>query len=253
MSEPPAVAETLTVARRFCGPPASANGGYVAGLLAARTAPLGAAVTVTLRQPPPLEQALAVVTDGDTTRLLDGDLLIAEAVAGSLAADPVPPVSLAEARAAEPHYPGLDDHSFDGCFVCGPGRRAGDGLGLRPGPVGPGRSACSWTPDPSLADADDDAVAAPEFVWAAMDCPGGWTSDLVARPLVLGRMTAAVHRLPAIGRPVVIVGQLLETTGRKTLTAVSAYDEDGTELGHAEQVWIEVDPAVFYPEGGYER
>jgi hypothetical protein len=86
-----------------------------------------------------------------------------------------------------------------------------------------------------------------EFVWAALDCPGGWTSDLIARPLVLGRMTAAVHRLPEIGRPVVIVGELYETEGRKTQTGTAAYDENNRLVGRAEQVWIEVDPGSFYP------
>ena len=180
---------SITVLPRFCGPPASGNGGYVAGRLATELGG-GGPVTVTLRQPPPLDRELNVVRDQSRALLLDGDLLVAEAAAGAFAVDPVEPVSLEAARAAEPRYPGLDDHSFDHCFVCGPGRALGDGMRLSPGPIRPGWSACSWVPDSSLAEPDHPAVAAPEFVWAAMDCPGGWTSDLVARPLVLGRMTA---------------------------------------------------------------
>ena len=48
--------KTLTIATRFCGPPASANGGYFAGMvamLASRT------VTVRLLMPPPLDTSSA--------------------------------------------------------------------------------------------------------------------------------------------------------------------------------------------------
>jgi len=40
--------ETLTVARRFCGPPTSGNGGYVSGLVAGL---IGGPATVTLKAP----------------------------------------------------------------------------------------------------------------------------------------------------------------------------------------------------------
>ncbi|HSK25595.1 MAG TPA: hypothetical protein VK894_01620, partial [Jiangellales bacterium] len=61
------------VERRFRGPAESGNGGYVAGLLAARVGavPGGSAAVVTLRLPPPLETPLATVADGDgAVRLL---------------------------------------------------------------------------------------------------------------------------------------------------------------------------------------
>ncbi len=48
---------TLTIAKRFHGPPASGNGGYVCGRLA-RFIP-GPAV-VRLKAPPPLERPLTV-------------------------------------------------------------------------------------------------------------------------------------------------------------------------------------------------
>jgi hypothetical protein len=108
---------------------------------------------------------------------------------------------------------------------------------LSPGLVGPGLTACSWTPD--------ETCTGPEFVWAALDCPGGWTSDLAARPLVLGRMTATVEQVPPVGQPVVVVGELFASEGRKTMTGTTAYDRDGRVIGRSEQVWIEVDPTVF--------
>ncbi|MFN2468867.1 MAG: hypothetical protein ABR521_12135, partial [Gaiellaceae bacterium] len=48
---PARVSETLTIARRFRGPP-DVNGGYAAGLVAAL---LGGGAEVTLRSPPPAE------------------------------------------------------------------------------------------------------------------------------------------------------------------------------------------------------
>ena len=241
---------SLTIARRFCGPPDSGNGGYTAGLFAGLVADRPAEpVTVTLRQPPPLERPLVVEPRDGSTALLDGDLLVADAVPGELRHDPVAPVGVERAREVEATYAGLDDHSFDGCFVCGPGRAPGDGLRLFPGLVGDGLTACVWTPHRSLEATGAPGVAAVEFVWSALDCPGGWTSDLVARPLVLGRMTGTVVRLPATGRPVVVVGERYEQNGRKTLTATTAYDDRGRVVGRAEQVWIEVDPSVFAPGG----
>jgi hypothetical protein len=236
---------TITIAHRFAGPPDSGNGGYTAGRLAgiAGSQPF----TVTLRKPPPLERAMNVRRAESGWHLVDGDALVAEAAAGPFAHLPVAPVSRGQAETAHPLYPGLFDHSFNGCFVCGPERDIGDGLRLCPGPIGDGRTGCVWTPDDSVADEQTGRFAGLEFVWAALDCPGGWTSDLIARPLVLGRMTAAIHRLPEIGRPVVIVGERFETNGRKTRTGTAAYDENNRLVGRAEQVWIEVDPAAFYP------
>jgi hypothetical protein len=238
----------LEIAQRFRGPPDSGNGGYTAGLLAGAVGHRQAdPLTVTLRLPPPLERPLRIEPRDGSFTLLDGDLLVAEAVRGSLSRDPAAPVDVDRARAVESTYAGLDDHSFDGCFVCGPGRAVGDGLRLFPGLVGDGQTACVWTPDASVETSGSLGVAAVEFVWSALDCPGGWTSDLVARPLVLGRMTASVERLPEIGRPVVVVGVRYEQSGRKTITGTAAYDDQGRLIGRAEQVWIEVDPSVFNP------
>jgi hypothetical protein len=236
---------TITIARRFAGPPESGNGGYTAGRFAGSVG--SQPVTVTLRKPPPLDRPLTLARVDGRSQLSDDGHVVAEASSGHFEHQPVTPVSRARAASVHAAYPGLFDHSFNGCFVCGPEREVGDGMRLCPGPISVDRTACVWTPDASLADPVAQRFAALEFVWAALDCPGGWTSDLIARPLVLGRMTGAVHRLPEIGSPVVVVGQLYETDGRKTRTGTAAYDENNRLVGRAEQVWIEIDPAVFYP------
>ena len=47
----------ITIAKRFCGPPRSGNGGYVCGSLAAF---VEGTAEVTLRRPPPLDRPLFV-------------------------------------------------------------------------------------------------------------------------------------------------------------------------------------------------
>jgi hypothetical protein len=241
---------SLTIAARFAGPPGSGNGGYTSGRLA-RCLSSGEPVTVTLRRPPPLETELVVSRaaderGGDEARLLTADgSLVAVAVRGSFDAAPPEAVQIEQATAAESSYAGLSGHPFPGCFVCGPDRTAGDGLRLSPGRYTAGHTACVWTPDASLASGDDVARTAPEFVWAALDCPGGWASDLESRPLVLGRMTAAYERLPALHEPYVVVGAVRGGERRKTYTSCALYDSAGRLLGRAEHTWIAVDPTRF--------
>jgi hypothetical protein len=221
---------SVVVASRFRGPTTSGNGGFTAGLLAEACAVDGP-VQVTLRTPPPLERPLQV-HDG---ALLDGDTLVAQAEPGALTALP-DGVDLAAARAAEQAYAGLVRHPFPECFVCGPAREPGDGMRLFPGPIGDGRTACTWTPGSE--------VGLP-FVWAALDCPGAWTSDVVGRPMVLGRMTATVAGAVVPGRTYVVTGTLLLTEGRKTRTATALLDAGGEVVARSEQVWIAVDPRAF--------
>ncbi|MGH3498508.1 MAG: hypothetical protein ACRDP1_13690 [Nocardioidaceae bacterium] len=244
----------VTIDPRFRGPVSSGNGGYTAGLLAQvllTTTSLPdphdqapQAVEVTLRMPPPLGRPLRVETFEDGVRMLDSDALVGTAVLAEL--DPtrcVDAVSESAALAAEAAYRGLVSHPFPECFVCGTARTRGDGLALRPGTVSDGRTACTWRPDPSLADAE--GLVRPEFVWAALDCPGGWTADLEGRPLVLGRMTACVDARPRVDELHVVTGSLLGAEGRKTFSASAVHDSDGRVVGRAAHTWIEIDPAGF--------
>lgn len=245
-SPPRPVVTVVTVARRFRGPERSGNGGYTSGVLAAQVSrgAVAAIVTVTLRRPPPLDTAMEVRQGGDgAAELWHDQALVATAGPGELAGEPVPPVGFEVATTARSAYRGLLDHPFPGCFVCGPGREPRDGLHLAPGLVTEGRTACVWMPDPSLRAGDHGMVGA-EFVWAALDCPGGWTSALDTRPLVLGRMTAQCLALPRVGEPLVVVGQRLGADGRRTFTATSLYDGERL-VGRAEHTWFEVDPDRF--------
>ncbi len=222
---------TVTVRSRFRGPATSGNGGYVAGVLAGRV-DTGGPVTVTLRTPPPLDAVFDVTSHAGGLRLSDGDELIAEAVtADDEGVSVVPAVTPAEARRAEAGFPGLSAHPFPECFVCGPSRADGDGLRLFPGRLGDGRAACVW-------DVTSDVAGAGEFVWAALDCPGGWSAPIEGRPMVLGRMTAQVTGVPSVGESCVVMGQLAGTERRKTWTRSAVHGQDGRILGRAHATWI---------------
>jgi hypothetical protein len=250
-------AAELVVPRRFCGPPSSGNGGWTSGALAAlvegcptdraRTWP---SVEVSLRRPPPLDTPLVVAIDGALTTARDGDAVVGEARLVDRELTPVAPVDAVGARAAEASYAGFRQHPFPTCFSCGPEREEGDGLRIFPGAVGEGRVAATWTPHASVAEdyhayADGEPRASAPVTWAALDCVGGWSGDLLGRPMVLGRITVRLHTLPLIGEEHVVVGEMRGTEGRKMSTGATLYDGDGREVARAEHVWIAVDTAMF--------
>jgi hypothetical protein len=234
----------LQVDARFAGPPGSANGGYTAGRLASLL-PDGAVVEVTLRQSTPLEIRLDVSVADDRATLTFGGAVLADAVLAALTEEVVAPVPYELATEAMSTYAGFDQHPFPGCFACGTDRPPPDGLGLRPGRV-PGRPDCvatTWVPAAAQVSAvPGSGTALVETVWAALDCPGGWSADLAGRPMVLGRMTAAVDALPCAGDRCVVVGRWLGAERRKTFTASTMYDADGRVLARAQATWIALAP-----------
>jgi hypothetical protein len=238
------VTESLIIPSRFCGPPGSGNGGYVCGRVAAYA---DGPVSVMLRRPPPLDTPMNVERDGEgSVRIHHGRTLIAETIpaAGSPALEIPGLVSVAEALAAEGRARYYTDPVFPDCFVCGIGRRPGDGLRIFPGPVA-GRPlwAAPWTPDPSVARAGGNVH--PEVVWAALDCPSGIAAAEAANlgadtAILLGQMTASLSALPLAGEAYVVIAWPNARDGRK-LTAGSALLGPGGEvLAAARAVWLNV-------------
>jgi hypothetical protein len=215
----------IIVESRFRGPEASGNGGYTCGVIARELG--GSEVEVTLRLPPPLDEVLRLDDEG---RVWDDHALIAEARPAQVGISPPDPVPWGDAEAAE--RPDLDS-PFPQCFVCGAARAEGDGLRIFAGPVaGQELVAATWT-------VREDTVG-PEFVWAALDCPGAYATGVPGRGVVvLGRLTAQVVRVPQAGERCVVVGWPLDTEGRKHGAGTALFTHDGELLGLAKALWVE--------------
>jgi hypothetical protein len=244
MFPPGPLEQGLVIPPRFCGPPGSGNGGYVCGRLAAY---LDGPVTVTLRRPPPLATPMTIERDGENSvRIHHGPALIAEAASSpdSPALEIPGPVTTAEAQAAAGGARYYTDPVFPDCFVCGVGRQPGDGLRIFPGPLA-GRPvwAAPWTPDPSVTDAD--GRVRPEVVWAALDCPSGIAAaeaaDLAGdTAILLGRMTASLPVLPAVGDLCLVIAWPGRRDGRKLLAGSALLGPGGQVLAAATAVWLTV-------------
>ena len=202
--------ETVVIDPRFCGPPGTGNGGYVAGLLAAR---LGGAGEITLRRPPPVATPLEIVAGaGQSVSLVSWpgpDRGGRRGRAGRAGAGGGHPGRGPRGGAASRLRAHPEEHPFPGCFVCGPDRGPGDGLGILVGPVaGRDLAADVWSPDGSLAGPGGEV--APEFLWAALDCSGGvgaiGNEAQDGPPWVLGRYAARQAAPVRAGEPHVVVG-----------------------------------------------
>ena len=217
----------MIVPARYNGPPDSGNGGYTCGLVAGL---LGGVAEVTLRLPPPLDRELEVVQADGRVEVRDGDALVAEAAPGEVAAEVPAPVTVEEAAEASTRYAGFAHHAYGTCFVCGPRRE--DGLRVYAGEVEGrvGLVASPWTPP---------ADVRPELVWAALDCPSGWAVDDFQREgVLLGRMAAAIDRLPEPGEPHVVLGWRVGEEGRKRFAGSALLTAEGETLARARSTWI---------------
>jgi hypothetical protein len=232
------VTDRIVVPARFHGPDGSANGGYIAGLLAAQAVGL---TEVTLRVPPPLDTPLDVRRGDQGIDLYDGATLVAQAVPVDFDVVVPAPVDVETATAASAAYAGLVAHPFPRCFVCGPERV--DGLRIFPGRV-PGRDvvAAPWLPAEEFADSK--GVVREEFVSAALDCTGGWSLEMnPGRPMVLGRFAVRVDRPVLVGLRHVVVGWPLAVDGRKLFAATALMTADGETLAVATATWLAIKPA----------
>lgn len=227
--------DRITVARRFCGPPESANGGYVCGLLAGF---VPGAVEVTLRRPPPLDTPLQVEQEDGGARLMDGDTLIAEARPAEI--DVVAPDAPAYEEAVEAAKRGRENRAnfqYNSCFVCGAERGPGDGLCIFPGPMDGTRTmAGTWEPDVTVA--DPDGMVPPEIVWSALDCPSGFPHFEPAGEVVLGRF--GVKRMNPVRRDerYIVVGWPTGDDGRKLYSCSALYTAAGALCAVAKATWV---------------
>jgi hypothetical protein len=230
---------TLTIERRFNGPPDSGNGGYVCGVIAEA---LQTDLRVRLTRPPPLETPLPLLTDGEGTwRLESAEGTVATAATTRMSLAVPGPPRYVEAVWASQHYAGFREHPFPECFVCGPQRRRGDGLRIFPGMLESGLVAAPWLPADSL-DAGDGKVAV-RYHWAALDCPGFFAvSDGTA--MLLGEMQAHLDRRVRTGDPCTVIGWRIGAEGRKHFAGTAIFDVEGELCARASATWIQIEPAI---------
>jgi hypothetical protein len=234
------MSEHITIARRFRGPPDSANGGYTVGLVAEH---VGGPSEVTLKAPPPLDTPLVVVRDGQGVRLERDGRAVAEGRETDLDPDLPEPVSLGTAVDASRSYIGFDGRTFMECFVCGPDRGEGDGLRIFAGEV-PGRRmvAAPWIPGEDLA--GEDGTVKDVYMWAALDCPTYFAGEAAFGPSrsLLGRLTGwIIHRVQP-GEPLVVTAWPESQEGRKRFAGSALVSESGAVLALARATWIELRP-----------
>ncbi|WP_374569640.1 hypothetical protein [Phenylobacterium sp.] len=235
----------FVVGARFCGPPNSGNGGYVAGVLARD---LEGPVKAVIRARVPLDTPLSLKTENGETLMLDAEgALIGKGEAADAGQLPEPPAApgLEAAQAAAARHPGHGQRFHPICFSCGPEREEGDGLRVFVGQLEgaePGVSAGPWTPHAAFA--DEDGLTPVEVIWAALDCPGyfAWVIKEGRHGALLGTMTGEVLRRPAAGEPCIVTAWPLERDGRKEFAGVALFSASGELLARAHQVWIMMGP-----------
>ncbi|MFI6943282.1 hypothetical protein ACIBI4_28795 [Streptomyces sp. NPDC050418] len=246
--------ESLTIAPHVTGYPGVAFGGYVAGLLAARSD--AAEVRVDFRAAVPVGTGLLVAggaSEGTGAQPpVDGAVVIRDAAGTDLAVATPAPLTLdapepptwaqaekgaaAQVRSLRRNPPPVMD-----CYGCGPDVSPGQGLKLLPGRVEdrPDLLAGAWIPEKELA--GPDGVLPPEIVWAALDCPGGWTAIRLGRmPLggVTARLTGTQLAPVRAGEPHISYAWMLGAEGRKTTVGVAVATAEGELCALAEALWI---------------
>ncbi|KPK06110.1 MAG: hypothetical protein AMJ64_09940 [Betaproteobacteria bacterium SG8_39] len=235
--------ETLRIATRYCGPPRSGNGGYVCGRLADY---IDGPAAVRLKAPPPLDTDLRIEQSDGVVRLYAGDTPIAEARSSALDLQPPASPSFAQAQASSKAYPGFARHSFPRCFACGPQRTSGDGLCIFPGPPAEdGGVAAPWIPHAAFADGD--GRVRNRYLWAALDCTGGWAviPGQPGRTIVLGEFCVRIDGAVAPDERCVAIGWPIAIDGRKRFAGSAVFGASGARVAVARATWIEVEAKPF--------
>ena len=238
--------EQITIHQRFNGSPKSGHGGYVCGIVAGF---IGSCAEVTLRSPTPLDLPLTVEkSENGEVRLSNAEVTIAEGHQAELHLDIPEPPTFEESASAAKAFPGFETHPFPACFGCGHERIEDNGLGIFSGPVhGSDVMAAPWFPDASLA--GETGRVRPEFLWAALECPAGWTVHIQkidlfpeGTNLLLGRFVAEIKEGLEPGQNCVTIGWPIGNDRRKLFGGSAIFSKSGELLAAGKGTWIAVLP-----------
>lgn len=242
----------IVVPRQFRGPPFTANGGYICGVLAAAVGGRGVAM---LRSGVPLDTAVRIEPgeEGAVTLVnAEGAVLGSARPADDSQIPPPPPapptVEEAKAFAAASQFAERSLHR--GCFSCCIEREAGEGLGVHVGQIDGaplGQCAGVWTPHENFA--LDDGTIPDEITWGALDCSGSmaWWIKSGSPVGLLGTMAGEVLRKPKAGETYVVVAWAREVEGRKHFAGVALFDGQGGVMARSGQIWIGRPPGAPAP------
>lgn len=223
----------------YAGIPGVTLGGYIAGLAAQG---LGDAVAVTLSLPVRPGSTVALERMESETLIRTNDEVAARAVPFDFPSTAPGGVTVEAAATASRGYSGFRHHQFPNCFCCGPERGVGEGLRIFPGPVdGRPLVAAVWHPAAAVRHAD--GTIAPEFVWAALDCPAIWGYVMHgdAGPddrAVTGELAIRVYGAVPADSASAVVGWPIERDGRKLVAGAAIFAEAGQLLAESRQTLV---------------
>lgn len=230
----------VIVENRFQGPSQSANGGYIAGVLAEL---IDGTAEITLRAPPPLDTVMTLTDTDGGHDLMNGETLVGSVRSGSYDLTIPAKPSDADIIAASPDYPGAKNSPIPHCFVCGIKRKPGDGLRVYAAPVkGHDLVAAKWEAHPALA--DENGFILERYVFAALDCPGAYAFfDESEGSMLLGRIVGQAKGQVRSGDICTVLAWREGTAGRKAFAGSAVLGPDDQVVASAYATWIRV-PSV---------
>lgn len=232
---------TISVNKRFCGPPRSGNGGYVCGLVAKVIPGLS---EVKLLAPPPLDSDLTLeYTDNSATLTMDGSAIAKAAETSWDMTVPKCP-DIEEALTAQENYLGFTKHDLPGCFVCGPKREIGDGLRIFAG-TGKSGNIVSAVWEPANLPSNHNNEIDSEFIWAALDCPGFFAVTEQSGFALLGSLSVKHFHPVFLDQKYIVTGWHAGSEGRKHTAGTALFDEQGKLVAQAKAIWVSVDKTAF--------
>ncbi|WP_417514697.1 hypothetical protein [Minwuia sp.] len=229
--------QQIVVERRFQGPTQSANGGYIAGVLAEL---IDGPAEITLRSPPPLETPMQIVETEEGFELRHEGALVGSVKPGTFSVEIPEKPSDAAVLAALPNYRGAKNSPIPHCFVCGVKGEVGRTLRVFASPVeGHDLVAAKWEAHPGLADTEG---RIPErYVFAALDCPGAYAfHDEAGVNMLLGRIAGEVTGTVMAGELCTVLAWRMGTKGRKAWAGSAVLNARDEVVASAYATWIRV-------------
>ncbi len=232
--------KSIIINHKYCGYKHIGNGGYVCGVVANH---IDGPAKITLVTSPPVDHPMTLEQTGKKVLLKNGDVLVAKGEPFSLKIDAVPePPTLKEAVEASRKSIAAKGSLSPDCFVCGSNRSPGDGYRLFPGHLLKNESvAAPWIPHVALA--DESGFVRPEFIWAALDCPGVYAvfNENIKGTMLLGQLTADVRKDLKPEVEYIVTGWKTGNQGRKYFAGSAIFSKKGELCSVANSIWFVVD------------